>query len=159
MWTVCSYAIQDHNTDANGCINNDDANSGCAFAIRCSYEALFAFLNDAASQARNTMGDTRAHLFLAGVSDEDIAWRRLQQFEYQTTNIDAWGLQIYRGKNFGLHQENFLKNYATATKFNAQGAEIQTIKPLAVTEYGIDAYNDPCGKSNDSVTVTKRTPP
>lgn len=39
-------------------------------------------------------------------------------------------MQLYRGKSFG----NFLVNFAA-----------ESSKPLLITEFGVDAYNDPCG--------------
>lgn len=98
------------------------------------------------------MGDTRAHLIIASVSDVDISWRRTQQFNYAAENIDAFGLQIYRGRDFGTGDEDFLRNYESATPNNAKGETIGAVKPLIVVEYGIDAYNDPCGKGKETVS-------
>jgi len=49
-------------------------------------------------------------------------------------------VQLYRGDNFGIDEKNFLKQFAhTSTK------------PLIVSEYGVDSYNDTCGSSSEGV--------
>ncbi len=75
----------------------------------------------------------------------------MAQFGYAAPHIDAWGVQIYRGRDFGSGREDFLSNYESATPFNARGEKVGIPRPIIVVEYGIDAYNDPCGKGYDTV--------
>jgi hypothetical protein len=158
----CSWWDADSNAQPGGCFNNLDVKSACAGPIACVYNNFFAFINQAAAYAKNVMrarmqqdvadGGGQAHLIFGALSDVDVAWMRMAQFNYAVPDIDAWGLQIYRGKDFGQGKDDFLTNYEhTAKSYNARGEKVGTPKPLVVIEYGIDAYNDPCGKGYDSV--------
>jgi len=51
-------------------------------------------------------------------------------FEYLLPDMAGWAMQLYRGRSFGGYFGNF---------------QAESSKPLIVTEFGIDAYNDPCG--------------
>lgn len=154
----CGWNGADYNNDKNGCFNNPDPSSPCASSVACVYGHFFSFLNLAGAYAKNVMTRGRgdglpahpAHIVIAGVSDVDVAWMRTNQFGYLAPSIDAWGLQIYRGKDFGAGKEDFLSLYESATPYNAAGEAVKAPKPLVVTEYGVDAYNDPCGKGFDT---------
>jgi hypothetical protein len=98
------------------------------------------------------MGEKPAHLIIASLSDIDLSWKRTQQFNYAAQNLHGWGLQIYRGPDFGTGQEDWLTNYERRTPNNAKGEEVGLPKPVIVVEYGIDAYNDECGKNNETVS-------
>jgi hypothetical protein len=156
----CGWNGADYNQDKNGCFNNPDAASGCAGSIGCLYRAFFSYINLAASYAKNAMaahpsgrkGSGRAHLIIGGLSDVDVAWMRMNQFGFVVPSLDVWGVQIYRGRDFGTGKEDFLANYEKGTTFNAEGDAVE-VKPLLVLEYGIDAYNDPCGKGFDTVST------
>lgn len=153
----CGWWEADVNSNPGGCFNNPDPKHACAGPIACVYNSFFGFINLAAAYAKNVMrarmerDEGQAHLVIGALSDVDVAWLRMAQFDYAAPDVDAWGLQIYRGKDFGTGQEDFLANYEHATKkYNARGEKIEQVKPLIVVEYGIDAYNDPCGKGYDS---------
>jgi len=154
--------VQDHNYDSNGCFNNGDPKSPCASSVACVYNNFFGFVNLAAAYAKNVMRermegkDGQAHLIVAALSDVDVSWQRMAQFGYAAPDIDAWGVQIYRGRDFGTGKEDFLTNYETATPYNAKGEKVGTPRPLIVVEYGIDAYNDPCGKGYDTVSTHRQ---
>lgn len=134
-----------------------DPKSQCGGSITCVYQNFFGFLNLAAIYARNAMGENRAHLIIASLSDVDAAWLRMNQFEHLAPQVDAWGLQIYRGKDFGRGDDDFLANYESKTKYNARGERINAVKPIIVVEYGVDAYNDPCGKGMETVSSKLHT--
>jgi hypothetical protein len=149
-----STTLQDHAVDSAGCTNNIDSSSpSCASAISCVYAGLFGYLNSAASYTKNIMSrrSHTGHLFIAGLSDTDAAWMRMNQFRHYASAIDMWGVQIYRGRDFGVGEQDFIVNYERKTKYDAEGQEITEVKPLMILEYGIDAYNDPCGYSDDAV--------
>ena len=46
-------------------------------------------------------------------------------------SLNVWSVQLYRGKSFISSYMNGYKSLSS--------------KPILVTEYGVDAYNDPCG--------------
>lgn len=78
-----------------------------------------------------------------------VCSQRWAQFESSAPSIDVWGAQVYRGRDFGVGNNDFLLLHRASSK-----------KPLLVTEYGIDAYKDPCGMSSDAVCYnTVNDPP
>ncbi len=111
----------------------------CAAAEECVYQRLFELLNTAAVYGKQLMGSSRPHLILSSFADVDFLPSRIEKFEKFAPDIDAWGIQIYRGKNFGSGDADFLAEYSKVSQ-----------KPLIVTEFGVDAYNDPCGNSETS---------
>lgn len=117
------------------CLNNRDPNSECVWRAACMYTALFTWINDAARSAKYVT----SRPIISGFADIDYfigaPWPDYRQdkvplFEHLLPDMGAWAMQLYRGRSFGGYFGNF----------NAESG-----KPLVVTEYGIDAYNDPCG--------------
>jgi hypothetical protein len=86
----------------------------------------------------NTNRNTVPHIVLTSWADVDNLESRLGAFESLAPHIDMWGAQLYRGKDFGSNHNDFLANFYENSK-----------KPLVLTEFGIDAYNDPCGSLSD----------
>ena len=60
-------------------------------------------------------------------------------YEHFAPDVDGWAVQVYRGRDFGLGKDDLLAQYEKRSK-----------KPLIVSEYGVDAYNDPCGTEESS---------
>ena len=71
---------------------------------------------------------------------------KLQLYGHYAPDLAAWGFQLYRGNSFS----NYFKYFAANTKGFP--------KPLIVTEYGTDAYNDPCGWPETKETVCFNMP-
>lgn len=135
----CKWNPEDAGAGRGGCFQSTETKGPCADSIACVYKGLFSFLNDAASQAHAVMGK-HSHLVITCLADIDHVIERFQAFESYANELDAWGVQLYRGDNFGVADKNFLEQFAhTSTK------------PLIVSEYGVDSYNDTCGFSKDSV--------
>jgi hypothetical protein len=64
-------------------------------------------------------------------------------------NLDVWAAQLYRGYTFGEGSEDFLVQFEHISK-----------KPLLMTEYGVDAMDDPCGRSSETPCYTNaKNPP
>lgn len=103
---------------------------------------FFDFINSAAVAAKNSFGSDRPHLILTSFADVDVIAFRLGSFSSSLSSIDAAGMQIYRGKDFGVGDQDILA-----------ALQQHYSKPILVLEYGIDAYNDPCGKAETSVTL------
>jgi hypothetical protein len=126
-----------------GCYYSDQCygsnEAWCKPAIDCVYTNFFNFLNIAADRAKQSFGSNRPHLIMASFADVDNIIQRLTDYEHLTPQIDAWGMQLYRGKTFGEEGNNFIEQYAAAST-----------KPLIITETGIDAYYDSCGDSSTS---------
>lgn len=117
-----------------GCLNNPWG-ADCSKPVNCVYTALFTFINDAATAAKNVTDV----LVTSGFADLDSfvstpwpnpAQDKIPQFEHLLPSMDMWAMQLYRGKSFG----NYFSSFAS-----------ESTKPLLVTEFGVDAYNDPCG--------------
>ncbi len=136
----CGYYNVDYNSNTNGCYNNP---VGCDWPIQCVYQHLFEFMNTAALYGKNTMGGidkhTYPHLIFSSLSDVDLFTTRLHKYESYAPLIDVWGLQSYPGKTFGHKNDSKLYQYSQSSH-----------KPLVITEYGIDAYNDVCGEGYDT---------
>eukprot|EP00475_Leptophrys_vorax_P031219 TRINITY_DN4723_c0_g1_i1.p1 TRINITY_DN4723_c0_g1~~TRINITY_DN4723_c0_g1_i1.p1 ORF type:complete len:632 (+),score=83.69 TRINITY_DN4723_c0_g1_i1:253-1896(+) len=118
----------------NGCYYDYGVNDWCTAAIKCVYEGFFEFLDMAASSAKNLMGDSQAHLMITSFADVDYIEQRIAMFSGGVDGIDVWGLQVYRGENFGTGDNDLLATFPKGTP-----------KPLMITEFGVDAFNDPCG--------------
>eukprot|EP00029_Vermamoeba_vermiformis_P002553 TRINITY_DN12930_c0_g1_i1.p1 TRINITY_DN12930_c0_g1~~TRINITY_DN12930_c0_g1_i1.p1 ORF type:complete len:459 (+),score=107.08 TRINITY_DN12930_c0_g1_i1:48-1424(+) len=85
---------------------------------------LFSLL-DAATQAAHQAEGTNYRPVSSPFADINLS-TQIQQ--YSNPQIDVWTVQVYRGKTFGnLFQ--FFKNDVTA-------------KPMFITEFGIDAYDN-----------------
>lgn len=106
----------------------------CNPSRHCVYNALFGWINDAHRQAQRAMGEHRA-LLVTSFADVDFIDSMVVEYAGNFTHIDAWGFQVYRGKDFG----DILDTLPDSTG-----------KPILITEYGVDAYNDECGHSDSS---------
>ena len=113
--------------------------SGCHQSIACVYQHMFEFVNTAAIYAKQAMGGKPSHLILAGLADVDVMTNRLGMYEHFAPDVDGWAVQVYRGRDFGQDKDDLLAQYEKRSK-----------KPLVVSEYGVDAYNDPCGTEEAS---------
>lgn len=123
------------------CVNNPYGT--CASPVACVYKALFRFINDAIAAAKRvssrpmTSGFADIDQFVG--SPPNPAIDKISLYEYLLPDMDMWSMQLYMGKSFGDYFINYQK---------------ESSKPLVVTEYGVDAYNDPCGwPENDQVPV------
>ena len=113
--------------------------SGCHASIACTYQHLLEFINTAAIYAKDAMGGQPSHLILGGLADVDVVTSRLALYEHFAPQVDGWAMQVYRGRDFGTGRDDLLALY-----------EEKSRKPLIVSEYGVDAYNDPCGDAESS---------
>ena len=128
-------------TAPTGCFGDPltSPDSGCHQSVACVYQHLLEFINTAAIYAKDVMGGKPSHLILGGLADVDVVTSRLGLYERFAPQVDGWAMQVYRGRDFGHGDDDFLKLYAHSSK-----------KPLIVSEYGVDAYNDPCGDADSS---------
>jgi hypothetical protein len=125
----------------NGCWDNPGYQGKCVRAIECVYKGLFGLLNNASIAAHSKMSHSKKELILSSLADVDQMPMRIEKFGSYASDIDAWGLQIYRGKNFGLDATNILELFPKITQI-----------PYLITEYGVDAYRDPCGDCEADVS-------
>lgn len=121
------------------CLNDPARDNNCEGPVTCVYSNVFGFMQAAARFAKDAMGGKPSHLIIGGLADVDRVTDRIAAFEHIAPDVDAWGLQIYRGKDFGEDENDFIANYAESS-----------VKPLIVTEFGVDAYSDPCGDQTTS---------
>jgi len=104
------------------------------------YKHLLQFIDEAYRQAKDVMNRLGVRkLLTTSFADVDLIQETIQLFDSSLNNIDTWGLQIYRGKNFGTGSDNILLHWK----------EISSM-PLIVTEYGVDSYRDECGNCSIS---------
>lgn len=81
---------------------------------------------------------------------------KITRFQYLLTDMDAWAVQLYRGHSFGDFFHQFAAATATVLPIHAannindkndnsgDNTGVRE-KPLMVTEFGVDAFNDMCG--------------
>mmetsp|Transcript_32613 Transcript_32613/g.45536 ORF Transcript_32613/g.45536 Transcript_32613/m.45536 type:complete len:636 (+) Transcript_32613:130-2037(+) len=119
-----------------GCGNFDFKNktSPCYNATACLYKHLFQWIDRAAELAHKNLGQENYRLIMSTFADIDNLADRIDRFGHWMPNIDLWAAQIYRGKTFGEGKNDFILQVNKTSD-----------KPLAVTEYGVDAYMDSCG--------------
>ena len=114
------------------CAGYTDTNSDCHWQSQCMYYQLFSFINAAAKAAK--VVTTRP--IISGFADVDYMvgptpWLdKVARFDWLLPDVDAWAMQLYRGYTFG----GYFWMYRG-----------ESPKPMIVTEFGVDAYNDPCG--------------
>lgn len=125
-----------------GCWDSRGEMGTCAHSIPCVYRHLFGLLNNASIAAHAMMTPRRSHLIMASLADVDQMMLRVEKFGHYASDIDVWGLQIYRGRNFGEGETNILEAFPKIS-----------LKAYLITEFGVDAYRDPCGYCTASVRV------
>jgi hypothetical protein len=118
------------------CYDNAAAsNTACMRAANCMYTALFNWIEDNIAAAKNyttrPVGATFADVdrLLSGTPTVD----KLALFHHLVPSLDFWGMQLYRGASMSSYLSQF------------RSALGNDVKPLVLTEFGADAYNDPCG--------------
>eukprot|EP00471_Norrisiella_sphaerica_P001695 CAMPEP_0184486358 /NCGR_PEP_ID=MMETSP0113_2-20130426/7850_1 /TAXON_ID=91329 /ORGANISM="Norrisiella sphaerica, Strain BC52" /LENGTH=589 /DNA_ID=CAMNT_0026868187 /DNA_START=125 /DNA_END=1891 /DNA_ORIENTATION=- len=129
----CGWMPQDFPA---GCGSFDFKNKThfCYNATSCLYEKLYTWIDRAAYHAHQNLGDENYRLIMSTFADIDLLSQKIGMFGKFMPNIDIWAAQIYRGKNFGDGENDFLLQVSNSSD-----------KPLAITEYGVDAYMDSCG--------------
>jgi len=106
----------------------------CSWPRWCVYGALFDWIEQAGAAAIEAMGEHRK-LLLTSFADVDNIEEAISWHDWKMKSLDAWGVQVYRGRGFGDGPwGNIMQHFPTISS-----------KPLVITEYGVDAYNDPCG--------------
>jgi hypothetical protein len=86
---------------------------------------LFSLINEMALAAHTEEG-ANAHPVTTPLADADLL-NTINNYDKAMTNLDVWSIQVYRGNSFG----SLFSDYASLSS-----------KPLAITEYGIDAYDN-----------------
>ena len=86
--------------------------------------ALFSLVDEMAAAAHAEEG-ARYHPVTTPLADIDLI-QTIRQRDPQLSNLDVWSVQLYRGKSVG----GIFDDYAAASR-----------RPLLITEYGIDAYD------------------
>jgi hypothetical protein len=86
---------------------------------------LFSLIEEMARAAHAEEGDNH-HPVTMPLADVDLI-STITNRDPEVPNLDVWSVQVYRGSSFG----SLLGDYAAASD-----------KPLIITEYGIDAYDD-----------------
>jgi hypothetical protein len=114
-----------------GCYQSPKNSSLCHQSRHCAYSQLFRFINSVVTTAQIALGPNNL-LFSSSFADVDNIVDRISEFDSQLTGLDAWSLQVYRGKSFG----DLLSSFQTISS-----------KWLLISEYGIDAWFDSCGSS------------
>lgn len=120
-----------------GCFNFAGSQGECVESMKCVYKGLFEWLNEGARMAKQAMDVSKGQqLIISTLADVDHVVTRIEEMVDVTTDIDAWGLQVYRGPDFGWAANNLFDQYGRISS-----------KPLLITEYGVDSYRDACGSS------------
>jgi hypothetical protein len=95
---------------------------------------LFSLINEMAQEAHAEEG-AGFHPVTTPLFDNNLM-NVISTYEPSMTNLDAWSVNLYRGQSFG----GFFTDYAAASS-----------KPLAILEYGIDAYDDAGGDEYEAL--------
>ena len=93
--------------------------------LKHKLDDLFSLIDEMAKEAHLEEGNNSRP-----VTTTLIDWNTtdtIKAYDSNMTNLDAWGVQLYRGKTFG----NFLKVYPNVSS-----------KPVIIMEFGIDAYDN-----------------
>lgn len=108
----------------------------CAGPKRCVYEHLFSWIDKAAQRAQEAMeGMGIRKMITTSFADVDRLTEIIEVMDGSVTHMDAWGIQVYRGKDFGQGSDDILRTWTSMSS-----------RPLIITEYGVDAYRDACGQ-------------
>lgn len=107
----------------------------CKAASRCLFSGLLGMINDACGNATAVLKRpcTSALADVDFLVDPDPQYSRVSWYSDLVPNVGFWAMQLYRGYSFGTYFSDYEKS---TTKYP---------KPMVVTEFGVDAYNDPCG--------------
>ncbi len=100
---------------------------------------LFSLIDEMAQAAHLEEGDAY-HPVTTPLADVDLT-NTIVARDSQTPNLDIWSVQVYRGSSFG----SLFNDYATASH-----------KPLLITEYGIDAYDDISGDEYENIGISQQ---
>lgn len=126
---------------------SDSANwdLSCNDKNECVHKPLFFFINAAIKEAKKYTSRPIISTFadLTLLTDDRVVGI-VELMERYVPEMDAWGVQLYRGSSFG----SFFLDYLKQTGQNGAFA-----RPVFLTEFGVDAYNDPCGWAKDTVEV------
>eukprot|EP00908_Phaeocystis_cordata_P026065 Transcript_8539.p1 GENE.Transcript_8539~~Transcript_8539.p1 ORF type:complete len:620 (+),score=255.77 Transcript_8539:1407-3266(+) len=104
-----------------------EPDSPCYASTQCVYSRMFKFLDQAAAAA-HAEADV---IVVSTFADVDALYDKVNRTGFYAPNLDAWSAQVYRGNTFGDFFE---------------GISNVSAKPILLTEYGVDAYHDVCGK-------------
>jgi hypothetical protein len=88
-------------------------------------DTLYSLINEMAAEAHNVEGAS-AHPVSTTLAEPDML-QVVAKYDRAMTNLDVWSLQPYRGETFGTLFQDYEK---------------LSSKPLLLTEYGIDAYDN-----------------
>ncbi len=95
---------------------------------------LFSLINEMAQDAHIEEG-VNYHPVTTPLADINLV-NTIATYDSTMTNLDVWSVQLYRGSSFG----SFFSDYAIVSR-----------KPLAVLEYGIDAYDNRNGDEYEKI--------
>jgi Glycosyl hydrolases family 2, TIM barrel domain len=95
---------------------------------------LFSLIDEMAQAAHLEEGDN-FHPVTTPLADVNLI-DTIANRDAEVPNLDVWSVQVYRGSSFG----NLFTDYAAASG-----------KPLVITEYGIDAYDDKHGDEYEHI--------
>jgi hypothetical protein len=87
---------------------------------------LFLLIEEMAQAAHDEEG-SNYHPVTTPLADVNLMTETIRQYDSHVPSLDVWSVQVYRGSSFG----SLFSDYAAASA-----------KPLVITEYGIDAYDD-----------------
>lgn len=95
---------------------------------------LFSLINEMAMAAHAEEGDAY-HPVVTALADRNLI-STISAYEAAVPSLDAWGANVYRGDTFGT----LFSEYTAASS-----------RPLAILEYGIDAYDDVNGDEYENI--------
>jgi hypothetical protein len=114
-----------------GWIIGNELNAPWMFGNR---DELFSLIDEMAKAAHDEEGSAY-HPVTTPLADIDLI-TTIAKRDAQVPNLDVWSVQVYRGSTFG----DLFTEYARVSE-----------KPLLITEYGIDAYDDRAGDEYEHV--------
>lgn len=134
--TVLECKFDERPVGQGGCFEAPfSPSSPCYAANKCIYDGIFAFLDRAAEGIRESLADA-PRLVTSPLADLDQLVAHLAEYD-RSTRLDLWSVQVYRGRYFGRSSDN---NFIVEVE-----RALPNGKPLFFSEYGVDAYFDPCG--------------
>lgn len=95
---------------------------------------IFSLINEMAGDAHLEEGDNHRPVTTT-LQDTNIIGS-IRDYDQKMDNLDIWSAQLYRGKTFG----RFFKDYSEVSS-----------KPLIITEFGIDAYDERRNIENEEI--------